>query len=97
MSNYQPNKDDRVRFVIEDEVTYVGSESSVVVLADGHVIDPEAKSVVSVEKIAPPLPTKAGTIIVSRFGDTAFRTSRGWIGESGVYFEPAEGHWTVKG
>jgi hypothetical protein len=62
MSGYQPQKGDRVRVVLEGEVTYSRHDVRFD-LAGLNTINPAAEHVVSVEKVAPPLPTTPGSVI----------------------------------
>lgn len=64
MSDYVPKVGDRVRVVLEGEVTrvYTGRLLVGTGLFDNW-IDPAADHVVSVEKVSPPLPTTPGSVI----------------------------------
>lgn len=68
MSDYQPKKGDRVRVVLEGEVTTVWTDGSEFVLAGLNGIEPSESHVVSVEKVAPPLPTTPGSVIRDEAG-----------------------------
>lgn len=68
MSNYKPQKGDRVRVVLEDEVRGVESDGFVVGdAADANYIQPGAEHVVSIEKIEPPVEVfKPGDVVRSK-------------------------------
>lgn len=97
MSDYQPKVGDRVRVVLEGEVTYKGDPSGMFDIDGKTPIAPGWGHVVSVEKVAPPLPTTPGSVITFNrpLGDVSDglvyslepdgwrNTSRGWeVGQS---------------
>ena len=64
MSDYQPREGDRVRVVLEGEVTFVSSNGAFDLYA--APVFPTSPAFVSVEKVAPPLPTTPGSVLRDR-------------------------------
>lgn len=95
--NYQPKVGDRVRVVLEGEVTYVNASGFDI--NEGPFFSTDATEVVSVEKVAPPLPTTPGSVIRSSLtGTTAVRTASRWVDlgiPADTYFEPKGSSWAV--
>lgn len=85
MSDYTPRKGDRVRVVIEGEVTEAPWSDRFKVgasWADGNIIIPAAEHVVSVERLAPKLPTIPGTVVWIDGDAYQRRTERWYCGPS---------------
>ena len=76
MSDYQPREGDRVRVVLEGEVTFVSSNGAFDLYA--APVFPTSPAFVSVEKVAPPLPTTPGSSI-------SFKRSPGDIAHGVIY------------
>lgn len=55
MGNYEPVEGDRVRVVMEGEVTWTSSESGRFTLESQNTVLPRAEHVVSIEKLEPPV------------------------------------------
>lgn len=90
MSNYKPQKGDRVRVVLEDEVRGVESDGFVVGdAADANYIQPSAEHVVSIEKIEPPVEVfKPGDVVRAKWNDSFLYS----LGRDG-YFSHSSALW----
>jgi hypothetical protein len=89
MSDYQPQKGDLVRVVIEGEVAHLGDRYFFIGLEPSTI---KNEHVVSVEKVTPPLPTTPGSVIERR--DFPFKmflhlTRNGeWVDDDGTAWNP---------
>ena len=86
MSGYQPKVGDRVRVVLEGEVNFV--DECGFDLSHGSDIFSTVRpgAVVSVEKVAPPLPTTPGSVIRSHITNEFFHLNAAgtkWISDDG--------------
>lgn len=64
MTDYKPQKGDRVRVVLEGEVTYINPDGAFDI-DNWKTVNPADMGVVSVEKATPPLPTTPGSHILA--------------------------------
>lgn len=89
---YEPKAGDRVRVVLEDEIGHA-SQDGYFELSDGQGWYADEESVVSIEKIEPPLPTTPGSVIQSGLdsGKTLFWVLEDdglWYGKSYLTDKP---------
>lgn len=87
MSTYQPQKGDRVRVVLEGEVTFDGSNEILIRATDGFAHAVWVEHVVSVEKVAPPLPTTPGSVIFWMRSFVHLSTEGRWVDDNGAVID----------
>ena len=89
MSNYKPQKGDRVRVVLEGKVLGTDKNGFSLGAYDGNFIIPGAEHVVSIEKIEPPVEVfKPGDVVRAKWND-GFLYSLGRDG----YFSHSSALW----
>lgn len=79
---YEPKRGDRVRVVIEGEVSCAPGRSAAVACgAPGDLLVwvPLSNSGVSIERLPDPLPTTPGSVVRDRGGDLWMRGLKRWI------------------
>lgn len=97
--DYFPAKGDLARVVLEGEVTGVFNNSFAIGLTQhSNVIYPYAQHVISVEKLAPQLPTKQGSMIRIDGHSLVLLVSNFWVKDDGTSYFPRDldgKHFTV--